>query len=275
MELNKIWNESNEITMKEHIDEKSIDVVLTSPFYNSTDGNRGTLNSVNINGSYPSCRYDDFNDNMSFEEYIEYNIRLFKSFDRLLKNNGSILWNLSYGTNNPDGMFQVINSIIEKSNFSIADCIVWKKKSALPNNVSSNRLTRITEFVFVFARKNEIDSFYSNKKIVSYSKTNQSYYENIFNFIEADNNDEICPYNKATYSTDLCRKLLKIYAPMGGVIYDPFMGSGTTGLACKQMGLSYIGSELSSNQCEWAENRIKNGKGARTEDLNKSDLFDL
>ena len=35
MELNKIWNESNEITMKEHIDEKSIDVILTSPFYNT------------------------------------------------------------------------------------------------------------------------------------------------------------------------------------------------------------------------------------------------
>ena len=274
MQVNKIWNESNEITMKEHIDEKSIDVVLTSPFYNSTDGNRGTLNSTNVAG-YPSCRYDDFNDNMTFDEYIKYNIRLFDSFNHILKSNGCILWNLSYGTNNPDGMFQVINSIIEKSNFSIADCIVWKKKSALPNNVSSNRLTRITEFVFVFARKNEIDSFYCNKRITSKSKTNQSYYENIFNFIEADNNDEICPYNKATYSTDLCRQLLKIYAPMGGVIYDPFMGSGTTALACKRMNLNYVGSEISEKQCEWAENRINNGKGARTEDLNKSDIFDL
>ena len=48
MELNKIWNEDNLITMSEHIDDKSVDIVLTSPFYNSTDGNRGTL--LNQNG---------------------------------------------------------------------------------------------------------------------------------------------------------------------------------------------------------------------------------
>ena len=43
MELNKIWNEDNLITMSEHIDDKSVDIVLTSPFYNSTDGNKRNL----------------------------------------------------------------------------------------------------------------------------------------------------------------------------------------------------------------------------------------
>lgn len=213
MELNKIWCESNEITMKEHIDEKSIDVILTSPFYNSTDGDRGTLNNTHSKG-YASCRYDEFNDNMPEKDYNDYIVRLFHSFDRILKTNGVVLWNVSYGSNNPNGMFTCINDIITKSNFSIADCLVWKKKSALPNNVSSNRLTRITEFVFVFARKNELDTFICNKQITSQSRTGQNYYENIFNFIEADNNDEVCPYNKATFSTDFVKKLLKVYAPL-------------------------------------------------------------
>ena len=273
MELNKIWCEYNEITMREHIDKKQVDVILTSPFYNSTDGNRGTLNNSNGKG-YASCRYDEFNDNMSELEYNEYTLKLFDEFDKILKSNGCILYNISYGSNNPDGMFKVINEIICKSNFSIADCLIWKKKSALPNNVSSNRLTRITEFVFVFARKNELDTFHCNKKIVSKSRTNQCYYENIFNFIEADNNDEPCPYNKATFSTDFVKKLLKIYAPKNAIVYDCFMGSGTTGLACKQMGFNYIGSEISPNQVDWAENRIKNDKGFRSEDL-KNNIFDF
>lgn len=274
MELNKIWNEDNLITMSEHIDDKSVDVVLTSPFYNSTDGNRGTLLNQNGKG-YASCRYDEFNDNMSESEYNEYTVKLFKGFNKILKDDGCVLYNLSYGTNNPSGMFKVINEILDKSNFAMVDCIVWKKKSAIPNNVSSNRLTRITEFVFVFARKNEIDTFYCNKKILSYSNTNQAYYENIFNFIEADNNDESCPLNKATYSTKLCEKLLKIYAPKNAVIYDPFMGSGTTAVACKKMKLNYIGSEISARQCEWAENRIKNGKGFMNKDLNKETIFEM
>lgn len=71
------------------------------------------------------------------------------------------------------------------------------------------------------------DCFRTNKKVKSIRKDNpnQKYYENIFNFIEAKNNDGSCPY-KATYSTELCTKLLDIYAPIGSVVYDPFIGTG-------------------------------------------------
>lgn len=271
MELNKIWNESNEVTLKEHIDDKSIDIVLTSPFYNSTNNSR-TLTNNNSKG-YPSCRYDEFVDNMSFEDYNAYILRLFEGFDRVLKNNGVVLWNISYGAANPDGMFQNINEIVTKSNFSIADVIIWKKKSALPNNISPNRLTRITEYVFVMARKSELDTFFMNKKKISVSAGGWNIYENIFNFVVANNNDEVCPYNKATYSTDLCYKLLNMYAPSNAVVYDPFMGSGTTALACKNMDLNYIGSELSKNQVEWAENRLMTGKGRTNETHDDNALF--
>ena len=81
-------------------------------------------------------------------------------------------------------------------------------------------------------------------------------YENIYNIIEAPNNDGACPFNKATYSSELCEKLLQLYAPFGGVVYDPFMGSGTTAVACKRMGLHYLGSEISKNQVEWARKRL-------------------
>lgn len=41
------------------------------------------------------------------------------------------------------------------------------------------------------------------------------------------------------------------------------------------MKLNYIGSEISSRQCKWAKNRIKNGKGAITQDLNKESIFEI
>lgn len=62
----------------------------------------------------------------------------------------------------------------------------------------------------------------------------------------------------------LCRQLLGIYCPSDGVVYDPFMGSGTTAAACKGLGIKYIGSELSKKQCEWAENRLNNMTADRT-----------
>jgi len=40
------------------------------------------------------------------------------------------------------------------------------------------------------------------------------------------------------------------------VILDPFMGSGTTGMACKELGINYIGIEKESEYCEIARKRI-------------------
>ena len=53
------------------------------------------------------------------------------------------------------------------------------------------------------------------------------------------------------------RQLLDIYALPNAIVYDPFMGAGTTAVACKQLNLNYIGSEISSEQCKYAKERIE------------------
>lgn len=257
--FNVIYNEDCFKTM-EDMPIGQVDVVLTSPFYNTNKkaGKTRTLENTSVkNGQYDYVRYDTHIDNMTNDEYTDYTVRLFDEFDRVLNLNGCILYNICYGAENTEGMFKAINGIITHTNFTIADVICWKKATALPNSCSSNRLTRIWEFVFVLCRKNEMKSFHCNKKVTSRRKTGQKAYENIYNFIEAKNNDGSCPYNKATYSTDLCEQLLKIYAPQNAVVYDPFMGSGTTAVACKKLGLRFIGSEISANQCKWAEKRVE------------------
>jgi site-specific DNA-methyltransferase (adenine-specific)/modification methylase len=257
--LNKIYCEDCFVTMKD-MPIGQCDVILTSPFYNTNKkaGKNSTITNTTIkDGHYSHVRYDTHIDNMTNEEYCDFTERLFLEFDRVLNLNGVVLYNLSYGSDNTEGMFTAINRILTNTPFTIADVIVWKKRSALPNNCSPNKLTRIWEFVFVLCRRSEKSTFNCNKKVHSYRKTGQASYENIFNFIEAKNNDGACPYNKATYSTELCEKLLSLYCPENGVVYDPFMGSGTTAVACKKMGLNYIGSEISENQCSWAENRLK------------------
>ena len=252
MEYNKIYNEDCFTTLK-RFDEDTIDVVLTSPPYNT--GRVST--SVRSRENYES-RYDIHLDNQTEEEYLDWSIKLFNEIDKSLKKNGVILYNISYGAEkNATLLWLLIADLIRNTNFMVADCITWKKSSALPNNVSRNKLTRITEYVYVFCRKTEYSTFFANKKVTSTSRTGQKYYENIFNFIEAKNNDGACPLNKATYSSELCDKLLSIYAPTDALVYDPFMGTGTTAVSCKRLGLRYVGSELSPRQVEWAETRLK------------------
>lgn len=256
--LSQIYNEDCFDTMRKMSDNQ-IDVILTSPFYNTNKkaGKTKTLKNTRVkDGQLNYIRYDEHIDNLTNEEYCDFTERLFLEFDRILKNNGVVLYNINYGSENTECMFKAVNTIISKTNFTIGDVIVWKKKNAFPNSCSPNKLTRIWEFVFVFCRKHELLTFHCNKKITSYRATGQAAYENIFNLIEAKNNDGSCPYNKATYSTELCDKLLKLYAPNKAIIYDPFMGSGTTAVACENLGLKCYGSEISAKQCEWANQRL-------------------
>lgn len=56
--------------------------------------------------------------------------------------------------------------------------------------------------------------------------------------------------------------------PKNGIILDPFMGSGTTGVACVQTGRRFIGIEIDPHYCEIAQKRIEQA-------LLQPRLFDL
>ena len=256
----KIYNEDCLQTMKKinKVGGK-VDLILTSPPYNT---GRQTTSERARNEN--ECRYDIYIDNLSSDDYCQWCVDIFNEIDNLLAKNGVVLWNVSYGNDAPGNkesiglVWLVIADIIRQTNFTVADRIIWKKKSALPNNTSKNKLTRICEDIFVFCRKSEIKTFNTNKKITSVNSKGQNYYENVFNFVEAKNNDGVCKLNKATYSSELCEKLLNIYARQNALVYDPFNGTGTTGVACTRLGLNYIGSELSEEQCKYSIERLNN-----------------
>ena len=249
MEVNKIYNEDCFITI-DRIEEYSIDMVMTSPPYNMTKRKGGNADTG---------RYDVYTDWLSVDEYINMTTKLFDSFDRIVKENGVVLYNFSYSIENPTLPYILVSELYARTNWCLADTIIWKKNSGLPFPANERRLSRNWEFIWVFVRKSDIDTFVCNKGVKSISeKTGQKYYNIYYNFVEAKNNDgETRNINQATYSTELCEKLFNIYGKEGMIVYDPFMGTGTTAKACKNMNMFYIGSEISQAQCEYAENRLK------------------
>lgn len=56
--------------------------------------------------------------------------------------------------------------------------------------------------------------------------------------------------------TDLMRYLCRLVTPPGGIVLDPFMGSGSTGKACAMEGFRFIGIEREAEYCKIAEARI-------------------
>ena len=251
MEVNKIYC-CDCLDFMSKMENNFVDLILTSPPYNTS------RNSGNIHNH--EKRYDIYLEKRENEEYIKWIINIFKEYDRVLKDNRVVLFNISYGNEKPSLLWLLLAEIIKETNFMIADNIIWKKQSALPNSVSHNKLTRICEYVFVFCRKNEYNSFLANKQVTSKRPTGQLMYENIFNIVYAKNNDECNGLNKATYSTDLCNQLLAIYGKKGDLVFDSFMGTGTTALSSYENGMNYIGCELSQEQCNYANKRLENAK---------------
>lgn len=234
MKINKIYNENNMITMSIMTD-KFLSGIITSPPYNFTTKRKD---------SYYNNGYSD-KDNLSEEEYIKTRLIEFKEFERVLKDDGIICYNISYHNENPILPTLLISEIHKETGLTVADIITWKKRSAIPFQTSSTKLSRICELVYVIVKKERLHDFKTNKKVSKINeKTNQKFYKNYTNFIEAENNDKIKSKLKAAYSEDLVYKLFNIYFPIDSLIYDPFSGLGTTARACKKSGRSFIGSEI-------------------------------
>lgn len=238
---------------------KKVDIVITSPPYNKSRHSSASKKMKQME-TY-NAMYDGYDDSMDNEKYCQWQCDIINKIDEILIENGILLYNLNYSNENPDCMWELVENIRHNTNFMIADLIIWVKKSALPQNVSHNKLTRLVEYVFVLCRKNEYKTFNANKKVTKQNSKGQKYYENIYNIIKAPNNDGACNLNKATYSSELVLSLLNIYAKIDSVVYDPFMGTGTTAIACQKFNnmnndMICIGSEISEKQVEYSKERM-------------------
>ena len=248
MENNRIYNESNILTMYRILD-GTIDGIITSPPYNYCGKRKDT---------YYDNGYSQL-DGLPENEYLDIRVAEFKEFSRILDERGVICYNLSYHNENPILPTLLMTRIHQETDLTLADMITWRKSTSIPFQTSPTKLSRICEQVYVIVKKKHLHDFKSNKKVSKINeKTGQKFYKSYVNLIDAKNNDGIKTKLKATYSEDLVTKLINIYYPAGSLIYDPFMGIGTTARACFKNKLNFIGSEIDSNHYNKAIELLKN-----------------
>lgn len=244
--IDEIYNEDNIITMG-RISESSISGIITSPPYNICSKRK----DVYYNNGYNSI------DGLSEEDYLEVRVNEFKYFSRILKADGVICYNISYSSENPILPTLLVSKVHNDTDLTIADIISWKKSNSIPFQTSPTKLSRITELIYIFVKKENLHKFKTNKEVSKINeKTGQKFYKNYTNYIEAANNDGFICKLKASYSQELVNSLIDIYFPKGSLIYDPFSGIGTTQLSCIRNDINYIGSELDKEHYDIANERI-------------------
>ena len=58
----------------------------------------------------------------------------------------------------------------------------------------------------------------------------------------------------------LIRHLVRLVTPDGGMVLDPFLGSGTLGVVCDGLGIRWQGIEREPEYADWAEDRVRDGR---------------
>jgi len=85
-----------------------------------------------------------------------------------------------------------------------------------------------------------------------YTFNNQKTHHSVWNYEIAERNGHVTPK-----PVDLIENIIRHSSNEGNLILDPFMGSGTTGVACVQTGRNFIGIEIDPDYFKIAERRIK------------------
>lgn len=248
IEKNKFYC-GDTIEYMKKIDDKSIQLILTSPPYRRGQRIDG------LNNIYEGAN-TSYKDNLNDSEYIEWITNIFKEYNRILKDKGVVAFNLSYNKYSPSLPYYVINSIFQNTDFIIVDTLAWEKNIAIPITSHPNRLTRKCEFVYIFVKKEHVNNFDTNKVVSKISRSGQKFYKIYYNIIKTKNNDGKIKGHGATFSSDFAKFFIDLYSYEGSLVLDNFMGTGTTALACKMLNRDFIGIELSENYCKISEKRI-------------------
>lgn len=127
------------------------------------------------------------------------------------------------------------------------DLICWHKPNALPTY--SNKYLTDTEYLLYF----------HNGKGKCFP---QNYQDATTYYIAPINHIDKKKYNHPTIKPlDITMKIIRNSSKEGQTILDPFMGSGTTGVACKKLNRNFIGVELAKDYYNIAERRINEQGG--------------
>jgi site-specific DNA-methyltransferase (adenine-specific) len=130
--------------------------------------------------------------------------------------------------------------------------IIWQKPNPMPESVR-DRCTKAHEYLFLLSKS---PRYYFDSDAIKVPKTSGDGTKNrrsVWNIPTYS----IKGAHFATFPPDLVKPCIVAGCPKGGVVLDPFIGSGTTAIVAKSLGRSSIGIDLNSEYLDLARTLLK------------------
>jgi DNA modification methylase len=230
------------IEIMNKLPEKSVHFIITSPPYN-----------VGID-------YDNHNDNMHYDVYLQFLEDTWRTCHRILINGGRIAINIPSVT--ADGAYQPLFSDViqqmKKIGYIMRGDILWYKQSISKRtawgswkNPSNPYVVQPYEFILLFSKgTKKLDG---DKDMIDITKEEFIEYSNSFWQIKPQTQPKGHP---VPFPEELVYRLIKFYTYKGNVIMDPFGGSGTVAVVALKTNRKFIYIDKSQEYCKLAENFI-------------------
>lgn len=267
LEKNKIY-QGNSLDLFKKVDSNSIDLVITSPPYADLK------------------KYGDFN-GIHPDDYVEWFLPFCKEIERVIKPTGSFILNINDKVEDRmrhPYVFDLISELHKQTNLKMFERLFWNKLKSLPNRA---RFGDRVEYVFWFVKdKNfyfnidEMRTPYSEKSIQRMKNKLKKRYARTEENQTSDEYKDLTPNEKgalpttlvnissetkrisnkhvAVYPVDFVEYFIKGSTKENDLVLDPFIGTGTTAIACNNLNRNWIGFELIQEYCDDANDRIKN-----------------
>lgn len=246
------------LAVMQSIPDAFVDLTVTSPPYD---------NLRTYNGNIDQWGFDKFK-------------AIAEELFRVTKTGGVVVWIVADATINGSETGTSFKQALwfKECGFNLHDTMIWEKPTFTATGSLAVRYAPVFEYMFVFSKgkpktfnpikdkKNACAGKKKNgtirqkdgttKRQSSIGKEIALYGQrhNVWKISPEKSNSKIC--HPAQFPEDLAHDHIVSWSNEGDVVLDPFMGSGTTGVACVNTGRNFIGIEIDPDYCAIANSRI-------------------
>jgi len=226
------------------IEDNSIDLIVTSPPYN-----------VDI-------QYENYSDDIPYDEYLVFTRKWLTKCYSLAKEDGRLCLNIPLDKNKggQQSVCADLTTIAKKVGWKYHATIIWNEQNISRRTAWGSWLSASAPFVI--APVEVIVVLYKRrwKKTSGTGKsdiTRDEFLEwtnAVWNFSGESRNKIGHP---SPFPIELPKRCIKLFSFVGDTVLDPFLGSGTTLIACLKTGRNGTGVEIDRKYCELAVKRLK------------------
>lgn len=242
-QVNQINVYSDDVLTTQVVDDNSVDLIVTSPPYN-----------VGI-------KYLSHDDRMSYDDYLMFTDEWLRRCYGWVKDDGRFCLNIPLDKNKggQQSVCADITTIAKKIGWKYHATIIWNeqnisRRTAWGSWVSASAPYVIApvEVIVVFYKKRWKKQ--SGSRVSDISKHEfQEWTNGVWTFCGESKKRIGHP---SPFPIELPRRCIRLFSFVGDTVLDPFLGSGSTLIACVQTNRRGIGIDIDKTYCEIAKRRL-------------------